>query len=282
MPSKLNIFFFFIIYEHHLQCRTRAPQSAVYPFNYPPTHPSIYLSIYPSFCLQALYHCSQLKSSPPPNTTKKPRMVRKMTAFPVITRPQAPHRICSKKNSPTETSNNNNNNNNNKNNVNLYSTFQGTQGLFTHSVADKANNKRTENNNRNEWWGRPNYLETIGLGKQVSLLTVQDKYTNNWYGAGGTDVSTQTNKRQGCWLCLLKGNNHPKNVNMGRENSPCYCGLAQWEAQKMIPRCQLLRSRPALCMHCWRSPCHHWGVGIWRSGWGLKCRKSGQTAASIP
>ena len=61
-----------------------------------PTHPSIHPSVCLStvHCPQALYHCSQLKSSPPPNTTKKPRMVRKMTAFPVITRPQAPHWIC--------------------------------------------------------------------------------------------------------------------------------------------------------------------------------------------
>lgn len=39
------------------------------------------------------YHCSQLKSSPPPNIRKKPRIVRKMTQLPAITRPQAPHRI---------------------------------------------------------------------------------------------------------------------------------------------------------------------------------------------
>lgn len=61
-----------------------------------------------------------------------------------------------------------------------------------------------------------------------------------------------------------------------------YCGLAQWEAQKMIPRCQLLRSRPTLCMHCWRIQYHHLGVWIWRSEWGLIRRKSGQTVASIP
>lgn len=54
---------------------------------YPPTHTSV-------GALFTLYHCSQLNSSPPPKMTKKPRMVKKMTAFPVITRPQAPHRIC--------------------------------------------------------------------------------------------------------------------------------------------------------------------------------------------
>lgn len=65
---------------------------------YLPIHPSICPSLFPSaHCLQALYHCSQLKSSPPPNTTKKPKMVRKMTAFPVMTRPQAPHLICRRK-----------------------------------------------------------------------------------------------------------------------------------------------------------------------------------------
>lgn len=57
-------------------------------------HPSVLLSVH---CLKALYHYSQLKSSPPPNTTKNPKMVRKMTAFPVITRPQAPHWICWRK-----------------------------------------------------------------------------------------------------------------------------------------------------------------------------------------
>ena len=39
------------------------------------------------------YHCSQLKSSPLPNTRKKPKIVRKMTALPASTRPQAPHLI---------------------------------------------------------------------------------------------------------------------------------------------------------------------------------------------
>lgn len=34
-------------------------------------------------------------------------------------------------------------------------------------------------------------------------------------------------------------------------------------------------------MHCWKSLHHHWGVWIWRSGWGLEHRKSGQKVASI-
>lgn len=64
---------------------TCAPQSAH--LSFPPTHLSVHFP-------KALYHCSQLQSSPPPNTTKKPKMVRKITAFPVITNPQAPHSIC--------------------------------------------------------------------------------------------------------------------------------------------------------------------------------------------
>lgn len=54
------------------------------------------LSIWQPILWSRLYHCSQLKSSLPPNTRKKPRMVRKMTLFPAITRPQAPHLICLK------------------------------------------------------------------------------------------------------------------------------------------------------------------------------------------
>uniref|UniRef100_A0A2D4IHL6 Uncharacterized protein n=1 Tax=Micrurus lemniscatus lemniscatus TaxID=129467 RepID=A0A2D4IHL6_MICLE len=45
--------------------------------------------------LSKFYHCSQVKSSPLPNRTKKPKTVRKITAFPASTRPQAPHLITS-------------------------------------------------------------------------------------------------------------------------------------------------------------------------------------------
>ncbi len=41
-----------------------------------------------------LYHCCQLKSSLEPNTRKKPRIVVKITMFPVRTRAQAPQAIC--------------------------------------------------------------------------------------------------------------------------------------------------------------------------------------------
>lgn len=40
-----------------------------------------------------LYHCCQLKSSWFPNTRKKPKMVEKMTVFPVRTSAHAPHAI---------------------------------------------------------------------------------------------------------------------------------------------------------------------------------------------
>lgn len=40
-----------------------------------------------------VYHCCQLKSSLDPKTTKKPRMVPKMTMFPVNTSAHAPHSI---------------------------------------------------------------------------------------------------------------------------------------------------------------------------------------------
>lgn len=69
---------------------------SIHLFTYPSIH-SILSNSFPSVhSPQVLYHCSQLKSSPPPKTTKKPKMVRKMTAFPVITRPQAPHWICAR------------------------------------------------------------------------------------------------------------------------------------------------------------------------------------------
>lgn len=68
----------------------------------------------------------------------------------------------------------------------------------------------------------------------------------------------------------------------GGENLRCLCEPAQLEAQRTIPRCQLLRSRPAPCMRCWPVQCDHWGVWRWRSGWGSARRRSGQTAASIP
>lgn len=63
-------------------------------------------------------------------------------------------------------------------------------------------------------------------------------------------------------------------------NIPFLCGQAQWEARKMKPQCRLLKSRPALCMHYWIRY-HRWGVWIWRSGWDLEHRKSGQKVASI-
>lgn len=75
----------------------RAPRSAVASSRYPTTRP-----VCPS-AFHTLYHCSQLNSSPPPKMTKKPRMVRKMTAFPVITRPQAPHWICKRADSAVST-----------------------------------------------------------------------------------------------------------------------------------------------------------------------------------
>lgn len=42
-----------------------------------------------------VYHCCQLKSSLDPKTTKKPRMVPKITMFPVNTSAQAPQAITS-------------------------------------------------------------------------------------------------------------------------------------------------------------------------------------------
>lgn len=79
---------------HWLQ-NTRAPLPAAVPTIHLPTYPIIHQSDHRP---EGLYHCSQLKSSPPPNTTKKPRIVRKMTAFPVMTRPQAPHWIWKRTN----------------------------------------------------------------------------------------------------------------------------------------------------------------------------------------
>ncbi len=40
------------------------------------------------------YHCCQLKSSLDPKTRKKPRIVPKMTTFPVSTSAHAPQAIC--------------------------------------------------------------------------------------------------------------------------------------------------------------------------------------------
>ena len=44
--------------------------------------------------LLLVYHCCQLKSSLVPNTMKKPRMVEKITRFPVSTSAHAPQSIC--------------------------------------------------------------------------------------------------------------------------------------------------------------------------------------------
>lgn len=65
------------------------------------------------------------------------------------------------------------------------------------------------------------------------------------------------------------------------KNLPRFSEPARWVAQKPIPQCQLLESRPAPCKHCWKSR-RHWGVWRWMSGWGWARRRSGQTLASKP